>query len=142
MSEKISVDSKNERGTSNLKYELSENGVLIVRPQGPLRRQDFDQLASIVDSWIKAHSMLQAVVICIRHFPGWEGFGSFIHHFEFVESHEKKVKRVALAVDGVLPKLISKIAAHFVQAEVKQFPFDQEKEAIQWARNIGDQTPR
>ena len=118
---------------STLKFELRDNGILIVRPQGALRREDFDKLANVVDPWIETHHQLNGVVFCIKKFPGWESIGTAIHHFEFVKSHHRKVHRVALAVDGMLPEIMSKVANHFVEAEIKQFPFESEEEAIKWA---------
>jgi hypothetical protein len=119
---------------SNLKFDLSDEGVLVLSPQGPLRREDFDSLASVVDPWIESHKQLQGVVVSVHKFPGWENFGSFIRHIEFVSSHHRKIRRIAIAADGSLPELMSKIAPHFVEAEVKQFPFDQKSEAVQWAK--------
>lgn len=118
---------------SNLKFDLKDCGVLVIRPQGSLRREDFDKLASIVDPWIETHQKLRGLVVEIKEFPGWENIGSFIHHIEFVNGHHRKVRRVALAVDGILPEIISKIASHFVEVEIKQFPFEKTEEANKWA---------
>ena len=118
---------------SNLHYELRDTGILIVRPQGPLRREDFDKVASVVDPWIETHQRLRGLVINIQQFPGWENIGSLIHHLEFVKAHHRKVRRVAVAVDGTFPEIMSKVAAHFVEAEIKQFPFAKVNEAIEWA---------
>ena len=117
---------------SNLHYELQDNGILIVRPQGPLRREDFDTLAGVIDPWIEVHQHLRGLVISIQKFPGWENIGSLIHHIEFVKAHHKKIRRVAVAVDGTLPEIMSRVAAHFVEAEIKQFPFKKIDEAVEW----------
>lgn len=121
-----------------LKFQLRQDGVLIVRPQGVLRAQDFERLAEAVDPWIEAHSRLRGIMICIQKFPGWENFGSFIHHIEFVKGHQRHVRRVALVMDGLWPEIISKAAAHFATAEIKQFPFDEEKQALQWIVAISE----
>ena len=122
---------------SRLKIRLRD-GVLILHPLESLRKEDFDKLRKVVDPWIEKHGLLKGVVICMRKFPGWENFAGFVQHIEFVKSHERKVRRVALAVDGLLPEIISKIAAHFIQAKIRQFPFDKVGEAIQWAEGIGE----
>jgi len=119
---------------SNLKFELQDDGVLIVHPKGPLRREDFDQLSSLIDPWIETHHHLNGMVVSIDQFPGWENVGSFIHHFEFINAHHRQIRRVALAVTGVLPEIVSKVASHFVEAEVKQFPYDKTKDAIAWVK--------
>jgi hypothetical protein len=118
---------------SKLKVEISDKGLLILRPQGPLRREDFEHLAATVDPWLEAHHQLPGLVICIQHFPGWENIGSFIEHVQFVNSHHRKVRKVALAVDGAIPDLLSKLATHFVEADIKHFPYNQFEKAKQWA---------
>jgi hypothetical protein len=119
---------------SNLKFEMREDGILILRPQGPLCSEDFEKLAGFVDPWLKINHQLRGVVISVKKFPGWESIGSFISHIKFINAHEKKVKRVALAVDGILPEIMSHIAKHFIEAKINQFNFSQLDEAIDWAK--------
>lgn len=119
---------------SKLKFNLQSDGILIIRPQAALRRQDFDKLTAVVDPWIETHHQLKGVLICIDKFPGWENFSGLIHHIEFVKDHHRLVRRVALAVDGLLPEIMSKLAFHFVAAEVKQFPSDEEALALKWLK--------
>ena len=118
---------------SNLKFEMRDDGVLVVRPQGPLQ-EDFVKLAEVVDPWIKKNHQLQEVVISVKKFPGWENFKSFISHFKFVNAHERKVQRVALAVDGLLPEIISHLTKHFIKAKIKQFDFSDLDAAVVWAK--------
>lgn len=116
-----------------LTYKLTDKGVLTVEPHGPLSKEDFDKLSSVIDPWIESHHKLQGLVISMKKFPGWEDFGSLVRHFEFVQGHHKKVKKVALAVDGVLPEIASHVAKHFVQAEIKSFPAMDVNQAEEWA---------
>lgn len=118
---------------STLTCELGDDGVLVVHPHGPLRREDFDKLAGIVDPWIEAHQQLRGLVISMPKFSGWENIGSVFQHMEFVRDHHRHIRRVALAVDGVLPEVMSHLASHFVAADIKQFPFDQVEQARRWA---------
>ena len=60
------------KAVSNMKVELRDSGVLIVRHQGKLRTEDFEKLAGIVDPWIEKNHQLRGVVICIQKFPGWK----------------------------------------------------------------------
>ena len=119
---------------SSLKLEMRNNGVLIIQPQGPLRKEDFAQLAEVVDPWLQENHKLEGVVISVRKFPGWETFSSFISHFKFVNAHEKKVKRVAIAVDGLLPDIMVHLTKHFIKAKIKQFDFTDLEGAIAWAQ--------
>ncbi len=124
---------ESEDTEAKLKFDLKDNGVLILHPEGPLRRQDFDKVTSIVDPWIESHHMLQGIVVSTKNFPGWENLGSLIHHIDFVSSHHQKVKRVAMAVDGQLPALAAKIVPRILTPEFKQFSFRQLDKAILWA---------
>ncbi len=112
---------------------IPESGVIVVDVKQPLRAQDFDALAFTADTWIEAHGDLQGIVIHAREFPGWENLGSFLRHIRFVRDHHRKVKRIALAVDTKLASLAPKVAEHFIQAEVKNFRYDELDSAIAWA---------
>jgi hypothetical protein len=119
---------------SKLKFELLDEGVLVVHPTGALRREDFDKMAGVVDPWIESHKSLQALVITMDHFPGWENAGSFFRHIEFIKGHHRKIHKIALAIDGLLPEVVSQMASHFVEAKIKQFPFSKKEDALEWAK--------
>ena len=56
-----------------------------------------------------------------------------LRHLRFVRDHHRKVRRVALAVDGVLADLAPRLSEHFVQAEIKGFGYDELDRALAWA---------
>lgn len=112
---------------------LTDKGVLVIDAKHALHAQDFDALALTVDPWIESHKDLHGVVIHARAFPGWENLGSLVRHVQFVRDHQRKVKRIALATDGMLASLAPRIGEHFVHAEVKSFAYDQVDAAIAWA---------
>ena len=112
---------------------LPERGVIVVEVKGPLRAQDFDSLGATADSWIEAHGDLNGIVIHAREFPGWENLGSLLRHLRFVRNHHQKVKRIALATDGMVASLAPRVSEHFVKAEVKSFGYGDLQTAITWA---------
>jgi hypothetical protein len=112
---------------------LPELGVLVLEPEGPLRREDFDALALSVDPWIEVHGELRGVVVHARGFPGWENVGGFLRHLRFVRDHHRKIGRIALAAGGRLAEWAPRLAEHFVHAEVKAFGYDELDRAIAWA---------
>ena len=112
---------------------LSEEGVLILEPEGALRSEDIEAIAMTVDPWIEAHGALRGVVVHARAFPGWENLSSFLRHLRFLRDYQRKVGRVALAADGKLAALTPKLAEHFVSAEVKHFAFTDLEAAVAWA---------
>lgn len=112
---------------------VPRSGVIVVEVHQPLRAQDFDALSATADAWIEEHGALQGLVIHASRFPGWENLGSFFRHIKFVRDHHRKVKRIALAVDGQLATLAPVAAAHFVDAEIKGFDAADLDAAIVWA---------
>jgi len=112
---------------------LADRGVIVVEVTQALRVRDFDELAVTADTWIEAHGRLQGLVIHARRFPGWENLGGLIRHVRFVRDHHRKIARIAIAADGELATLAPRLGEHFVQAEVKSFPFDAVESAIAWA---------
>lgn len=126
---------------SSLSYRmLSDRGVLVIEPSGPLGAEDFDVLASVVDPWIEQAGELPGIVVHVREFPGWQNFGSFIRHVRFVRDHHRKVRRVALAADSRLAELVPTFADVFVSAEIRRFEYEDEQRAIAWAAT-GSETP-
>jgi hypothetical protein len=121
----------------SLTYQmLPSRGVLVVEPHGPLRTEDFDALEAAADSWIESgDGSLRGIVVHARRFPGWENLGTLLRHLRFVRDHHRKIRRVAVAVDGALAQIAPALADHFVHAELKQFSADDLEPAIAWAGN-------
>ncbi len=114
-------------------YEiLSEQGIVIIEPSGPLQQKDFENLTKDIDELIEKKGNLKGIIIHAKSFPGWEDFGAFIHHMRFVKDHHKKITRVAAVIDGKLTKIVPKIVNHFVSAEVKCFDYDDIEAAKNW----------
>jgi len=116
-----------------LEHELlTETGVLIARPKGPLAASDFAALAVDADAYIEAHGALNGLMICAEKFPGWENLDGAISHFKFVRDHHRKISKLAFVSDSDVLALLPKLASHFVSAEVKHFKGDMEGEALAW----------
>lgn len=113
---------------------LPDRGVVVVEPHGRLRAEDFDALDAAADTWIEsADGSLRGLVVHAREFPGWENLGSLLRHVRFVRDHHRKIRRVAVAVDGTVAQIAPALIEHFVQAELKQFSADDLEPAIVWA---------
>jgi len=121
-----------------LKHELrKDEGILIVRPHGPLSDADFEFIAGDVDAHIEAHGKLNGLMIHARRFPGWEDLWAVVSHLKFVREHHRKIRRVAVVSDAAILQFAPKIATHFVSAEVRQFPYKAEAEALAWLAEAG-----
>ena len=119
---------------------LRDKEVLVVEVNGPLSREDFDAISAEVDPWIEKRHGLNGIVVHAKHFPGWENLGSFLRHVEFVGEHHRKIARVGLAADGILPEFLPKLANHFVNAEIKHFTYDNLDKAVEWAAEVKKRT--
>lgn len=114
-------------------YSLDEvHAVLRVRPTGPLRAEDFDTLARVVDPFIERTGRLRGLLLETAHFPGWTDLPAAVRHFRFVHDHHRRISKVAVVTDSPVGNLAEHIAAHFVAAEVRHFPSAQRDEAGVW----------
>jgi hypothetical protein len=107
--------------------------VLVVEVNGPLGREDFEALSAEADPWIEEHRALHGLVVHAKKFPGWENLGSFFRHVAFVGDHSRKIHRVAIVADGILPEVMPRLASYFVKAELRHFGYDELESAIAWA---------
>ncbi|MCH9709066.1 MAG: STAS/SEC14 domain-containing protein [Actinomycetia bacterium] len=114
-------------------YELdTAHSILRVRPESSLDKNDFAELAKVVDPQIEAGGDLAGLIIDAPHFPGWDSFGAMVSHIRFVRDHQKHVKKVAVVTDSHLGDFAEHLASHFITAEIRSFPGDQIEQARQW----------
>ena len=120
-----------------LKVYLSEaEGIAILEPDGELSESDFKTATETIDPYIEKVGKLNGLIIHVRSFPGWESFASFITHMKFVKQHHKKVSRIGFVTDSPIGSIAENIASHFVNAEIKNFSFDELENAKKWI--LGD----
>jgi hypothetical protein len=107
-------------------------GILHLRPKGPLAEADFALLAKTVDPYIEQKGELAGLIIEIPEFPGWESLAAMAAHFRFVRDHHRHIRKLAAVTDSPLGKVAEKLASHFVAAEIKRFPAAEREAAKQW----------
>ncbi len=108
------------------------NGMLHLRPKSSLEREDFEKLASEVDPFISQRGDLAGIVVEAPKLPGWSSFGGFVAHMRFVKDHHRHIKKIALVTDSALGNVAEHLVAHFVSAQIKQFPASAIDVAKQW----------
>lgn len=111
---------------------LPDRGVVILKPEGALRAEDFAALAAAVDPYLEQQGALNGLMIDAPSFPGWENFAGLISHLRFVRDHHRRIRRVAVVSDNALLTAGPKIASHFVTAELKSFPAAERAAALTW----------
>ena len=116
-----------------LRFELlRDKSILILMPDGALRKQDFERLAKEVDPFLLSKGKLAGLMIQAKAFPGWDSFAAFLSHLKFVADHHRRIERIAAVTDSGFLKVLPRIAEHFVQAKVRHFDFDKKDEALAW----------
>ena len=90
----------------------AKNGILQLRPNAALKKEDFAALAKSVDPYIDKNGALSGILIELAAFPGWESLGAM--------------------ADAKLGEVAEKLASHFVAAEIKHFAAGQADAARQW----------
>jgi hypothetical protein len=118
-----------------IKYELREQGILVLKPDGALRAEDFTALAAAVDPYIEQHGELKGLMIEAKSFPGWEDFAALLSHLRFVRDHHRRIRRVAVVSDSKLLAVVPKIASHFVGAKIHSFDFSSRAAALAWVES-------
>ena len=111
---------------------LREKGVLIIKPDGALRAEDFAALAAAVDPYIERHGELRGLMIEAPSFPGWANFAALLSHLRFVRDHHRRIRRIAVVSDSTLLAVAPKIASHFVRAQVRTFDAADRAAALAW----------
>ena len=97
---------------------LPDAGLVVVEVVEPLRIQDVEELATVVNGWLTQHSSLHGLV----------------QHLQFIIGHHRHLDRVvALAVDGPLAAVAATIAELVAHPQVRRFTFDELPAAIAWA---------
>ncbi len=106
--------------------------IVTLEPDGALTKEDFDGAVKIIDPFIAEHGKLNGLIIATKSFPGWDDFAALSRHITFVKNHHQKIKRLAFVTDSVVGSFAQTIADHFVDAEIKSFPFLRLDEAKKW----------
>ena len=116
---------------------MNDVGILLLHPDEPLTETDFMTLTTYVDAYLQGHGKLHGVLIHAKTFPGWKNFSALLAHLKFLKAHLKKIEKVAIVADGAIADIMPGIANHFVHAEVRNFDFTREHEALDWLKPVG-----
>ena len=111
---------------------LRDRGILILRPEGALRAEDFTALAGTIDPYIEHNGELNGLMIEAPSFPGWENFAALLSHLRFVRDHHRRIERIAVVTDSALLTVAPKIASHFVSAQLRTFDAAGRAAALAW----------
>jgi len=118
-----------------LVHELLPNeGILLIRPQGPIQAGDFEAVAKLVDPYVEKTGGLRGLMIEASSFPGWDSFGALVSHLRFVRDHHRLVAKIAAVSDSAALSIAPHILKHFVKAEFRHFNANEREAALAWLR--------
>jgi hypothetical protein len=116
-----------------IEHELRrDQGILIVRPKGPLAATDFTKVARDIDPHIESEGKLVGLLVEAPSFPGWNDFAGLIAHFKFVRDHHRKIERVAVVTDDAMLHIVPGIAEHFAHPTIRVFGASETARALNW----------
>src|SRR2546423_11228463 len=95
---------------------LRDRRILLITPEGPLQRADFERLAKEIDPFIAANGKLVGVMIHAESFPGWKSFGALVSHLKFVADHHRQIERIAAVTNSGVFQIVPRIATHLFYA--------------------------
>ena len=123
-----------------LNHELRlDEGLLVLRPDGPLEASDFAIVQNLVDAYLAKNGTLRGVLIHAgQGFPGWKDFAALVAHLKFVKDHHRQIEKVAVVVDGGVTAIMPSIADYFIHAQVKHFALAHEDAAWDWLEENSD----
>ncbi len=109
-----------------------DNRIVILQPNGALRKEDFDKAVKVIDPFIEEHGKLNGIIIYAKSFPGWEDYAAFNRHLRFIKNHHKEIKKLAFVTGSIGGAFAELISSHFVAATIKSFEYDKIGDAKTW----------
>ncbi len=113
---------------------LRKEGILLLRPQGPIQAGDFESVTTLVDPYIEQTEGLRGVLIEAPSFPGWDSFAALLSHLRFVRDHHRFIAKIAAVSDSAVLSIVPHITKHFVKAKFRHFAANEREVALAWLR--------
>lgn len=111
---------------------LRDRNILVITPDGPLEKADFERLAREIDPVIASKRKLAGVMVSAKSFPGWRSVDAFLSHLKFVADHQRQIERIAVVTDSAFLKIMPRIAGLFVRPAVRHFDSGEKDRALAW----------
>lgn len=109
-----------------------QNDIVVFQPHDKLSKEDFDYAKEVIEPFIEKNTTLKGLVIYTKDFSGWDSFTALLRHLEFIKKHHKKVQKLAFVTDAFIGEFAEKIGAHFVNAKVEHFNYEDLNKAKEW----------
>ncbi|RKF20229.1 STAS/SEC14 domain-containing protein [Alginatibacterium sediminis] len=107
-------------------------GIARVHVTKNLSKDDFARLQHEVDSRVGSEDEVNGLLIESQELPHWDSLAALSAHLKFIHNHHKKLKAVAIVSDAASNSLLKLLPQHFVKAQIKVFPSNQQQAASLW----------
>ena len=111
---------------------LDDKRILIITPQGPLERADFEAISREFERVISSTGKVAGLMIKMKSFPGWETFEAITTHLKFVAGHHRTIERIAVVTDSSFLRIIPGLAGYFVHPKICVFALGETEQALSW----------
>jgi hypothetical protein len=105
---------------------------LLLETAGALSRRDIEALAARFAARAEATGRAPNLVIRTESFPTWTEIAALLKHLQFIRSHHRRVRRVALVSDARAMGLAPRLAQRLLAPELRRFPADGLERALAW----------
>jgi len=117
----------------NIKITIEKQSkTAILELKKSLSKDDFLYAKSVIDPFIEKNNKLNGIIIYTKNFPYWDSFTGFVSHINFIKNHHQHIKKLAFVTDSFVGSIGEHLGSHFVNAEVKNFNFNELQEAKKW----------
>ena len=106
--------------------------LLIIEPVDAITEKDIAAITEQVDAYLSGENRLKGILVHTQKAPGWKSLGAMVKHLQFIDEHHRLINKVALVTDSILGKAAAQIGDHFLNAEVRQFSYDEYELAESW----------
>ena len=79
-----------------------DGDVLVVRPDGPITREDVAALTRTAEEYLASHAKISGVMVRTQRFPGFASVGAFADYTRFIADHHARVRRATLVTNSAL----------------------------------------
>jgi len=106
--------------------------LLIIEPGDAITEKGLSAIIHQVDAYLSSGTRLKGVLIHSQKAPAWKSLGAMIEHLLFADEHHRLIPKVALVTDNILGIAAAQIGDHFLNAEIRQFTYDEYESAESW----------
>lgn len=109
-----------------------ENDLLLIEVQKNFVSEDFETLSRFIEEHYQQHGEFRGLILNSKKFPYWKGARNRAEYFSFAANNHYKFKKVALAMNGFMAKIITTFANGRAHPKIKNFNYNKIRASCSW----------